>query len=122
MEISIEMNGHGGRRVRKAFFIICFISVLFVGACNSERTGGNNSEPAEEVNQELIEKGEKIVKSSCIGCHGADLRGDMGPNLHNLQLTKEEIIDVLIRGRGSMPPATAKDHEEAVALYLLSLQ
>lgn len=65
---------------------------------------------------------EKITKTSCIGCHGIDLKGSMGPDLTNLSLSKEEIVEVITKGRGSMPPATAKGNEEYVAEYLLSLK
>lgn len=116
--------------LKKPLFIFCFIILLTLLGCNNgdvaEQSNDENNDTENgsiELNSELVEKGEKIAKTSCIGCHGSDLKGDMGPGLHNLQhLTKDEIIDVLIRGKGSMPPATAKDNEEAVAQYLLSLQ
>lgn len=98
----------------KYFIVICTISVFMLTACSNKQQA--------EFDADLLAEGEKITKSSCIGCHAADLSGDMGPNLRQLKLSKEEIIEVLEKGRGSMPPATAKGHGEAVAEYLLSLQ
>ena len=69
-----------------------------------------------------VSEGEKVVNASCIGCHGGDLSGAMGPDLTNISLSKEEIINILENGKGSMPPGTAAGEEEAVADYLLSIQ
>ncbi|NKZ32679.1 c-type cytochrome [Ureibacillus thermosphaericus] len=41
------------------------------------------------MNSTLTAKGEKIVKSSCTGCHGIDFSGNFDPNLHNLSLSKD---------------------------------
>lgn len=110
-------------------FIFTFgLVFLLISACSSndskEETKSNDTNEKEkvEVNKDLASEGEKIVKSSCVGCHGIDLKGDMGPNLHNLPYTKEYLIDFLIKGKGSMPPGTANGKEEAVAEYLLSLK
>lgn len=112
--------------MHKKIIIFSLLIVFMLAGCSGSKEGQSNEDVTDnndvQLNSELIEKGEKIVKTSCIGCHGSDLNGDMGPSLHNLSLTKEEIIDVLIRGKGSMPPITAKDNEEAVAEFLLSLQ
>ena len=40
--------------------------------------------------------GEALVQASCIGCHGGDLTGGMGPDL--IGLDAEHIKDVLING------------------------
>lgn len=74
------------------------------------------------MDPELVAIGERTVKSSCLPCHGRDLKGDMGPNLHNLALSDEQIMTVLIKGRGSMPPVTAGGKEEAVIAYLRTLK
>src|SRR5690606_21908441 len=69
---------------------------------------------------------EAIVQQSCIACHGNDLQGGMGgqaPGLVGISLSKEEIVDVLVNGQGTMMPAgLVPGNEEAVAEYLLSLQ
>lgn len=67
---------------------------------------------------------EQIVMQNCMGCHGADLAGGMGPSLLDMDLSYEEIVDILVNGipGTSMPAGTAAGNEEAVAEYLLSLQ
>ncbi|WP_202080664.1 c-type cytochrome [Caldalkalibacillus salinus] len=60
---------------------------------------------------------------SCINCHGADLRGTgQSPNLRHLDLTEEEILDVVTNGVGAMPGGQAAGHEEEVVEYLQSIQ
>lgn len=110
---------------RKNLLVLLGVLFLAIGlaACNDDKAAPDEEvEVDEEVSQASIAEGEKIAKSSCISCHGVDLKGDMGPGLHNLSLTKEEIVDVLVKGRNSMPPATAKGHEEDVAAYLMTLK
>lgn len=67
---------------------------------------------------------EQVVQQSCIGCHGTDLAGGMGPGLLDMDLTQEELVDILVNGipGTAMPAGTAQGNEEAVAEYLLSLQ
>lgn len=100
---------------------IGFLVSILVGCSGKEEV--KQTENAEQpFNEELIATGEKIAKSNCIGCHGSDLSGDLGPNLRNTPLTKEQLIQVLIAGGDTMPPASANGNEEAVAEYLLTLK
>lgn len=65
-----------------------------------------------------------FVKNTCESCHGADLTGAYGPNLHvkAKELTVEQITEVLKNGKnGKMPAGLAKGHEEDVAKYIKSL-
>jgi cytochrome c551 len=89
------------------------------GETDTEDTANESSEDAE-----VIATGEAVVNQACISCHGTNLEGGFGPALQNIGDTysKEEIIDVLINGKGSMPGNLAEGSEEAVAVYLLSLQ
>lgn len=89
---------------------------------DTDTTDSTPTESADTTEATDVSTGEKVANSSCIGCHGVDLTGGMGPNLTTISLSKEGIIDVLIKGRGSMPPGTANGEEEAVADYLLSLR
>lgn len=84
---------------------------------STESSGGTDSAETTDVSA-----GEKVANASCVGCHGGDLTGAMGPDLTNTSLSKEEIVDVLVNGKGAMPADTADGQEEAVAEYILSLQ
>ncbi|MBP1930634.1 c-type cytochrome [Ammoniphilus resinae] len=67
---------------------------------------------------------QSTVQSTCTACHGADLNGSAGPNLHNLdqKYSKEEIVDILANGKGGMPKGLVPGNEEYVADYLLTLK
>jgi len=99
------------------FFSIIFTVLVFAGCVENSEQTENNAELSE-----LAIEGEKIIKTSCISCHGRDLTGDMGPSLYNLNMTDEEMMDILIKGSGAMPPATANGKEEEVIAYLKSIQ
>ncbi|HJV45673.1 MAG TPA: cytochrome c [Bacillota bacterium] len=67
---------------------------------------------------------EGIAKSTCAGCHGADLKGQVGPNLHNIgqKLDKEKIVNILKNGQNAMPKGLVPGKEEVMADYLLTLK
>lgn len=114
------------KKRRKRLFLSGLMLTFGLVACGEEKV--DEKEPTPKAEQTAtgdisnVAQGEKVAKSSCIGCHAGDLTGDMGPNLHNLALSKGEIMEVLEKGRGSMPPATAKGYEEEVAEYILTLK
>ncbi|MEC1179956.1 cytochrome c [Metasolibacillus meyeri] len=93
------------------------IGLIFFMSMN----GAGNHEEAEGGETVEQNDGAALVQS-CIGCHGGDLTGGMGPDLHGIALSKEEIVEILTNGKGSMPAGTAKGNEEAVADYILSLE
>jgi mono/diheme cytochrome c family protein len=78
--------------------------------------------------------GESLFKSHCVLCHGSDATGNttMGkqlkaPNLHSKevrQLSESEIKNVILNGKGNMPPFDGQLSEEEaaqVAHYVHSL-
>lgn len=105
-----------------SFFIFGLLVGMLAACSDNDQVSQNEESEQKVVNEALAAEGEKIAKSSCTGCHGIDLSGDLGPNLHNLSLTKEEIMELLIKGRKTMPPGTANGKEEEVAEYLMTLK
>lgn len=100
------------------------LSILLVacgGDDNADSNTATNSNTSSTSETSSVSEGEKVAQSSCIGCHGSNLTGGAGPDLTNLSLSKEELIDVLVDGKGSMPAGTANGSEEEVADYILSL-
>ncbi|WP_202080738.1 c-type cytochrome [Caldalkalibacillus salinus] len=88
-----------------------------------------DEQPDEEAGQgdqdaELVAAGEEVVHQSCIGCHGENLEGNMGPTLHGVskKYSEEELNDILVNGIGQMPKGTAGGEEEAVIAYLQTLE
>lgn len=103
--------------------IVVTIIAGFIGLSHDPSEVAEGDQP----NGEAVESAapDALVQQSCIGCHGTDLQGGMGgaaPSLVNMDISKEEIIEVLTNGRGAMPPGVAAGNEEAVAEYLLSIQ
>lgn len=110
------------------YWLLMGVVVAGLAACgdaeeaDKDTTDSTPTESTDSATTTDVSAGEKVANASCIGCHGTDLTGGMGPDLTNLSLSKEEIVDVLVNGKGSMPAETAKGDEEAVADYLLSLK
>lgn len=67
---------------------------------------------------------EAVVQQQCIGCHGGDLTGGMGPNLRGLSLSQDEVHDVIKNGAGMMPDFASLGDEniDVLAEYILSLK
>ncbi|MBD8032610.1 cytochrome c [Solibacillus sp. Sa1YVA6] len=128
--LRIKINPGGIVLKKIKYWLLMGVVVAGLAACGDAEetdTDSTNSTPTEstESNDSAtsdVSEGEKVVNASCIGCHGGDLSGAMGPNLTNLSLSKDEIINILENGKGSMPAGTAAGEEEAVADYLLSIQ
>jgi mono/diheme cytochrome c family protein len=51
----------------------------------------------------------KTMANQCMACHGQELKGGMGPDLHGVvdRLKPEGVAQVLKNGRGGMPPLGA---------------
>ena len=65
---------------------------------------------------------EKLVQS-CIGCHGGNLEGAMGPSLIGLEA--DHIVDVLVNGIEGTPMTPGMKNEaesKAIAEYISSLE
>jgi cytochrome c551 len=64
---------------------------------------------------------ETLYKNSCAGCHGQNLEGMVGPNLTAVgaKYSKEQILEILEKGKGNMPPGLAKGADaETLAAWL----
>lgn len=109
-------------KVFLSMFALGIVATIIAGAVGVLTSDNQAAEPGEVVSADP----EAIVQQSCISCHGADLQGGMGgqaPGLVGMDLSKEEIVHILINGQGSMMPAgLVPGNEEVVAEYLLSLE
>jgi mono/diheme cytochrome c family protein len=74
---------------------------------------------------EAVAKGRTLFLNSCAHCHGADARGDEGPDLHELDVSDRQIVAVIKHGiKGEMPSFAKKHSDEDISLlieYLRSL-
>lgn len=107
-----------------AFGIGLIFFMSLEGVNNKEEIAAGHEEGTTEEGGATTEgaSGEELV-STCIGCHGGDLTGGMGPKIAGLDA--EHIVDVLTNGiEGSpMTPGLKTGAEaEAIAEYISSLK
>ena len=73
----------------------------------------------------LIARGRTLFLDSCAHCHGADARGDEGPDLHDVQVSDRYIGNTITRGIPHEMPSFAKKHGvadiSALTAYVRSL-
>lgn len=77
------------------------LTIATIAACGAKTdTNADGKDQAGEVNAEAI------FKKNCVPCHGADLKGKMGPktDLTHVggRLTKEQIVAQIENGGGGM--------------------
>ncbi|WP_153732021.1 cytochrome c551 [Sporosarcina obsidiansis] len=109
--------------MKNKFLATLFGAALVLGACGG---GDNNaSEPADTGKDNGAETSgvdaEKVVQTSCINCHGSNLEGQgNAPALNDVgsRLSQDEIHDVIVNGKGAMPPMLKGDEADAVAAWL----
>ncbi len=66
---------------------------------------------------------EAHAQANCISCHGSSYEGGVGPSLIGLELPQEEVEDVLINGKGTMPGGLVpEENVAAMAEWVLSLE
>jgi len=74
----------------------------------------------------LVARGRSLFLDSCAHCHGADARGDEGPDLHDVQVSDRYIANIITRGIKGEMPTFAKKHGAAdiaaLTAYVRSLE
>src|SRR5262249_28112428 len=83
-------------------------------------------EPPPPTSPELVAQGRKLFLADCAHCHGADARGDEGPNLHDAAVSDRYIANTIRRGIPHEMPAFEKKHDaadiSALTAYVRSLR
>jgi cytochrome c551 len=105
--------------------LVVSIGLAFSGAGVHPGQNKPAAEQAAATSQADNSAVEKTVKTTCAACHGADLKGQVGPNLYNVhtKYNKEQIVEILKNGKpGGMPAGLVPGQEEAVAAYLMNLK
>lgn len=116
--------------MKKSLMALLFGTALILGACGGDETA--EPEPAEETPEEAPAEeessvdAEQIVNQNCISCHGENLEGQGNfPALNDVgsRLSEDEILTVILEGRGAMPEGIIQGEEaEAVAAWLADQQ
>lgn len=95
--------------------IAAVIIFSFVGA--NQREAILNPEDENAGAELTIDDADAIYQNKCANCHGADLSGsDTMPDLTKVgnKFSQEEIEEIIIKGRGSMPPGMANPEEAKI--------
>lgn len=111
--------------------LIFFMSINGVDKKAEIAKGGAKTE--QTTNQGKSASGsvdpESIAKQKCISCHGDNLKGNIGPNLHGTGLSEAKVKDILTKGQdkpnvnGQMPAGLVSGAElDAMAKYISSLK
>ena len=127
--------------MKKSLLALIFGSAIFLAACgggdeegtNDTTTGTNDTETEQTTENKTTDtdeaatetasaQGEELVKSNCTTCHGGNLEG-MGstPSLADVgsRLSEDEILNVILNGRGGMPAGLLQGEDaEAAAAWL----
>lgn len=86
-----------------------------------EENGGEQKEEAQTNGPEAL-----YQSLGCMGCHGTDYAGQGDfPSLLGVgdRLSHEEIVDIIVNGKGNMPPGLATPEEaEELANWLATLK
>jgi cytochrome c551 len=95
---------------------------LLLAACGG---GGDESNGTKEKTDEApteTSSAEDIFRQSCASCHGQNLEGGAGPSLEKVggKYSEEEIQDIIINGRGSMPKGLLTEDKAAVVAKWLA--
>src|SRR6476620_6474936 len=71
-----------------------------------------------EKTETVATKPEDIYKQTCIGCHGDQYQGVVGPTLKGVgsKYSKEEIMTFVTKGKGTGMPAGLVKPEQAAAM------
>lgn len=69
---------------------------------------------------QLAQEGRRLFLASCAHCHGADARGDDGPDLHGIDVSDRRIATVVKRGIKGEMPSFAKKHNDADIARLIA--
>jgi mono/diheme cytochrome c family protein len=115
----------GGLALGGAFAAAGAIQRAESGVSHQRPTPERWFEPSTPTSPELVTRGRKLFLDSCSHCHGADARGDEGPDLHGVQVSDRYIATIIANGiKGEMPSFARKhgaDDIRALTAYLRSL-
>ncbi|WP_110111369.1 cytochrome c550 [Bacillus sp. CGMCC 1.16541] len=99
-------------------FLLSFNGLDNAKQMADEAEGGKETETADATPEE-------IYQQSCIGCHGDQYQGGVGPALKGVgdKLSQEEIADIVVNGKGSMPGGLVPaEKAEEMAAWLAEIK
>lgn len=97
------------------------LSLALVIAGSMAACGQNATEPAPAPETgggtTTTVDAQAVYKQSCLGCHGDQLQGAVGPNLQKVgaEMTPDQIGAVIGNGRGGMPAFKGQLKDDEIA-------
>ncbi|WP_203332390.1 cytochrome c551 [Planococcus beigongshangi] len=111
--------------MKKSLMALLFGTALMLGACGGDDTAEETPADTPPGDESAIDA-EQVVQQNCISCHGENLEGQGNfPALNDVgsRLSEDEILTVILEGRGAMPAKIIQGEEaEAVAAWLSDQQ
>ena len=85
--------------------VVVMLLISFKGVGDSKDLAAELNGSDEKQTETAAANPEDIYNQTCIGCHGEQYKGGVGPKLTGVgeRLTKEEIQDIVVNGKNAMP-------------------
>ena len=86
--------------------VVVMFLISFKGIGDSKDLAAELNGSNEKQTETAAANPEEIYNKSCIGCHGDQYQGGVGPGLVGVgdRLSKEDIEDIVVNGKNAMPP------------------
>jgi mono/diheme cytochrome c family protein len=116
----------GGLALSGAFAAAGAIHRAEMDASHQQLTREHWFERETPTSPELVGRGRRLFLDSCAHCHGADARGDEGPDLHAVQVSDRYVANIITNGIKNEMPSFARKHGAdditALTAYIRSLE
>ena len=103
-----------------AFGVVLMLILSFKGLGDMKEVAKSNGKSSAGADQTVTvaSKPEDIYKSTCIGCHGDQYQGVVGPSLKGVgkKYTVKQIETFITQGKGGKMPAGLVKPEQAAAM------
>ncbi|MFC7439997.1 c-type cytochrome [Laceyella putida] len=110
------------KRTQKRWAILVGASVAALAVAGCAAGNGNKPESKTNDQAQATQTADQIYANNCASCHGGNLQGGFGPSLEKIgsKLKKEQIVQVLQKGKGSMPSQghLSSQEQEKLATWL----
>ncbi|MFJ5715399.1 cytochrome c550 [Neobacillus sp. NPDC093127] len=107
------------------FGIVLVFILSFKGLGDMKEIAKGNKGDGGAKTETASAKPEDIYKNAgCLGCHGDQYQGVVGPSLKGTGLSKDEVKDILANGKGTGMPAglVPADQIDAMAEWVSKLK
>lgn len=108
-------------------FLVFPLAMCALVSCAQDRPSNARAETSENISSPInATAGRKLFLKNCVHCHGTDVRGDDGPDLHKLDDTDDQIATRIRNGKkGQMTAFAGKlttNEINALIVYLRTLK